>query len=221
MNTGVTKLTVLDGFRHSPFTSSHLRSADHRERHQRKEPAQTTPMANPCSTADTGKQPTTGIANQVNQLIGGIQHILQGLSGEAANDSCLTAELYALKSIYEEIGRVRITLTLHHTALDLLAKDEEREILSIIREALNNCTRHARATHATISIRRRGAKILVQISANGNGLAVEGSRTRGYGVASMKSHAKNIGGNLRIQSKGGRGTSITLEFSLEPLLISV
>lgn len=165
------------------------------------------------------KQSHEDIAGQINRLIGEIRQMIQELNTGIVKDPCLMADLHALKSIYDEIGNVRVTLDLQHTALEVLTRDEEREILNIIREALSNCVRHAHATQATISIRRRGTKIRVHISDDGNGFACRDDRSRGYGQIVIESRAKKIGGNVCIQSEEGRGTHILVEFSLEPMLV--
>lgn len=161
------------------------------------------------------------IASQINRLIGEIRQMIHGLNSGMINDSGLTSDLHALKSIYDEIGHVKITLDLQQSALEMLTRDEERELLNIIREALSNCVRHAHATHAAVSIRRRGSKIRLHISDDGNGFGVKDASTRGYGFAIIESRAKKIGGIARIQSEKGRGTQIIVEFSLEPILIPV
>lgn len=171
--------------------------------------------------ATGANQSPADIAGQINQLIGEIRQMIQGINTGIVKDSRLRADLHALKSIYDEIGHVRVTLDLQRTALEMLTRDEEREILNIIREALSNCVRHAHATHANISIRRRGTKIRIHISDNGNGFVVEDARSRGYGLVAIESRAKKIGGIVRIQSEEGRGTHILVEFSLDPMLVSV
>ena len=167
------------------------------------------------------RQAPMDIAGQMNHLIGEVRHMINELNTGVVRNTSLTTDLHALKSLYEETGKVRITLDLQRTALGALTRDEEREILTIIREALNNCVRHAEAAHATISIRRRGAKIRVQISDDGNGFVIPDDRSRGYGLVAMESCAKKIGGLMRIQSEHSRGTTIIVEFSLEPLLAPV
>jgi len=161
------------------------------------------------------------IAGQINQLIGEIRQMVKGLNSGVIKDSCLKTDLEALKSIYDDIGHVQITLNLQRTALEVLTRDEERELLNIIREALCNCVRHAQANHAVVSIRRRGSKIRVHISDDGNGFAPRDGRSRGYGFVTIESRAKRIGGAVRIQSEEGHGTQVSVEFSLEPMLTPV
>lgn len=110
-------------------------------------------------------------------------------------------------------------LDLQHGAIDILTKEEEREILSIVREAVSNCIRHAHATEIVVSIRMSGRRIRLSILDDGIGFST--AHLRGYGLANMETRAQRLGGTLRVQSKVGKGTQVLVEFSLEPLLVSV
>jgi two-component system NarL family sensor kinase len=158
---------------------------------------------------------------QINRLIHDIRQMIHGLDEGVVQDFDLVTELQALKSAYNQIGRMRISLDLHPAAIEVLTKEEEREILCIAREALSNCVRHANATHAAISIRKRGDRIRVQISDDGQGFAMRDGRPRGYGLVNMTARAKKIGGTLQICSKESHGTDIIAEFSLEPVLAPI
>lgn len=158
---------------------------------------------------------------QINRLIHDIRQMIRGLDEGVVQKFDLTSELQALKMSYDQVGHMRIALDLHPAAIEVLTKEEEQEILNIVREALSNCVRHANATHVDISIRKRGERIRVQISDDGKGFAIGDGRTPGYGLANMAARARKIGGTLRIQSEEGHGTKIIAEFSLEPMLVPV
>lgn len=172
-------------------------------------------------TTPESEQTHAHTIEQINRLIHDIRQMIHGLDEGVVQEFDLETELQTLKSVYDQIGHVRIRLDLHPAAIEVLTKEEEREMLSIAREGLSNCVRHARATHATISIRRRGDRIRLQISDDGRGFATGDGRPQGYGLANMTARAKKIGGTLRIQSEEGRGTDIIAEFSLEPILTPV
>ncbi|OQW35598.1 MAG: hypothetical protein A4E20_01000 [Nitrospira sp. SG-bin2] len=172
-------------------------------------------------TTPESEQTHAHTIGQINRLIHDIRQMIHRLDQGVVQEFDLTTELQTLKSVYDQIGHVRIRLDLHPAAIEVLTKEEEREMLSIAREGLSNCVRHARATHATISIRRRGDRIRLQISDDGRGFATGDGRPQGYGLANMTARAKKIGGTLRIQSEEGRGTDIIAEFSLEPILTPV
>lgn len=172
-------------------------------------------------TSPESEQTHAHTIQQINRLIHDIRQMIHGLDEGVLQEFDLRTELQTLKSAYDQIGHLRISFDLHPAAIEVLTKEEEREILSIAREALSNCVRHAKATHAAISIRKRGDRIRVQVSDDGRGFAMGDGRPQGYGLANMTARAKKIGGTLRIQSEEGRGTDIIAEFLLEPILTPV
>lgn len=156
---------------------------------------------------------------QINQLIHEIRGMIRELESGAIQEFELTSELFALRETYERTGRVRMKLDLQHGAIDVLTKEEEREILSIVREAVSNCIRHAHATEIVVSIRMSERRIRLTILDDGIGFSM--AHLRGYGITNMETRAKRLGGTLRVQSKVGEGTQVLVEFSLEPLLVSI
>lgn len=178
----------------------------------RREPRHTTPES---------QQVHTHTIEHINRLIHDIRQMIHGLDEGVVQEFDLTVELKALKTAYDQVRHMQIALDLQPAAIEVLTKEEEREILNIVREALSNCVRHAKAAHASISIRKRGERIRVQISDDGQGFAMGDGQPRSYGLANMAARARKIGGTLRIQSEEGHGTEIIAEFSLEPMLVPV
>jgi len=158
---------------------------------------------------------------QINQLIHEIRGMIRELESGTVQEFDLSSELLALRTTYEQTARLHIKLDLQRSAIDVLTNEEEREILNIVREALSNCARHAKATQAVISIRMREARIRVSVVDDGIGFPTAAGQPRGYGLANMEARAKKLGGTLRVHSKNGGGTQIIAEFSLEPLLTTV
>ena len=158
---------------------------------------------------------------QVNQLIHEVRGMIREVESGTVQAFDLRAELCALCSTYEQSGCIRIKLDLQSSALEVLTNEEEREILNIVREALSNCVRHAHASRAIVSVRKREGRIRVSVFDDGVGFSPASPHHRGYGLANMEARAKKLGGQLRIQSKVGKGTHLVAEFSLEPVLTSI
>lgn len=158
---------------------------------------------------------------QINQLIHEVRGMIRELESGTVQEFDLTSELNTLRTTYEQTGQSRIKLDLQRNALEVLTNEEEREILNIVREALSNCIRHAHASRVTISIRMKDTRIRVTVQDDGIGFSTAAGRSHGYGLANMEARVKKLGGALRIQSKTGEGTQVTVEFSLEPLLTPV
>lgn len=84
-----------------------------------------------------------------------------------------------------------------------------------LRELLINVVKHAQADIVKVSIKNDGERIIVTIKDNGVGMDVssavysEGS-AKGFGLFSIRERLEPLGGSLRIISKLGRGTEVTL-----------
>ncbi len=161
------------------------------------------------------------VIEQVNRLIHEIRGMIRELESDALREFDLSSELTALQTTYEQAGHLNVKLDLQRHAIEMLTHEEEREILNIVREALSNCARHAHATQAMVSIRMKDTRVRVSIQDDGIGFSPGSGSSRGYGLTNMETRAKKLGGMLRVQSRTGKGTQITAEFSLEPLLTSI
>ena len=181
---------------------------------------ETSLRVSPHRTPDA-KQSSDQVVEQINQLIHEIRRMICGLAAGTVQEFDLTSELTTMRATYEQAGRLQITLDLQPKAIEVLTNEEEREILNIVREALSNCARHADATHATVSLRLRGARVRVAISDDGTGFEANKKPGAGYGLANMAARAKRLGGHLKIRSQVGQGTHIIAEFSLELILSPV
>ena len=92
-----------------------------------------------------------------------------------------------------------------------LDKTRCSELLAIVREALINARKHARASHVEIRVRYHPTELELAVSDNGVGFAPEtmlrdlGAR---QGLRNMRERAHLIGGRLEIDSALGRGATI-------------
>ncbi|MCS6896782.1 MAG: hypothetical protein NZM29_02330 [Nitrospira sp.] len=172
------------------------------------------------SYSDSGRQPS-GIAAQIARLAGAVRHLTRELGNRFEEDFDLAAELYNLKSVYDDIGRARIALHLQPAALEILTREEERAIFVLIRESLQHRVRHARANRIVISIRRLGRKICLHILDNGERLDL-GKEGRNWDIVRLLQHqARTLKGTIHVQDKRGECARITIEFLLEPMLTTV
>lgn len=177
------------------------------------------PTADLCQSQDD--RSSERIVRHLALLISEIHRMIDGHIQGITQEFDLTAELSALQSAYERIGNLRITLVLHPAAIDVLTQQEAREILHIVREALGARVREDQVAQATVSIRKRGARICLRICDDGVGIVALDGRTQGDSLALIKSRVSKIRGTMRIQVTEGRGTQLLVEFSLEPILVSV
>lgn len=160
------------------------------------------------------------IVGHLTQLIAEIHRMMDAPHQRLTQELDLTAELSALQAAYEQIGNLRVTVALHPAAIDVLTQQEAREILQIVREALGSGIR-SQATHATVSIRKRGPRICLRIGNNGAGFKLVDGRIQNESVAFIETRARKIGGTVCTRVDEGQGTQLQVEFLLEPILVSV
>lgn len=94
-----------------------------------------------------------------------------------------------------------------------LAPAVELTVMRVMREALTNVVKHARARAVRIHVTFEARDIEVAIRDDGRGFVVDGARrTDGehWGVIGMRERALESHGVLRIQSAPGRGTEVSL-----------
>lgn len=195
-------LQLLNGFGHSSMASPPIH-----------------PTAGRCRTQYNGSSEM--IVGHLTQLIAEIHRMIDDPHQRVAPEFDLTAELSALQAAYERIGNLRITLALHPAAIDVLTQQEAREILHIVREALGTRVRETQVAQATVSIRKRGARICLRIGNDGAGFKLVDGRIQNEGLAFIETRARKIGGTVRTRVDEGQGTQLLVEFSLEPVLVSI
>ena len=122
--------------------------------------------------------------------------------------SDLAAELLSARLMLEASGIVFICdgcdglAPLPHTV--------EAPLALVLREAVTNIHRHARATEARIDISSEQGELRMRISDNGCG----GLAAHGNGVSGMRERVRALGGTLTIDSPLRKGTTLELRVPL-------
>jgi two-component system sensor histidine kinase DesK len=121
--------------------------------------------------------------------------------------SDLAAELLSARLMLEASGIVFAcdgcdSLDLPHTI--------EAPLALVLREAVTNIHRHARASEARIDISSEQGELRMRISDNGCG----GLAAHGNGVSGMRERVRALGGTLVIDSPPRKGTALELHVPL-------
>ncbi|MEO7556007.1 MAG: ATP-binding protein, partial [Acidimicrobiales bacterium] len=83
-------------------------------------------------------------------------------------------------------------------------------VVAVLREALANVARHARATSAQLAIAVAGDRLVVQLTDDGVGVG-DSDRGGGRGLANMHARADKLGGTVTIAAAPGGGTIVAFE----------
>jgi two-component system sensor histidine kinase UhpB len=91
-----------------------------------------------------------------------------------------------------------------------LDDDAQLVVYRVAQEALSNAARHSGASRVSVELRRRDdGGVELEASDDGRGFAFDESE-RGLGIAGMRERALLAGGELSIESRPGRGTTVHL-----------
>jgi len=101
-----------------------------------------------------------------------------------------------------------------------LASRTEKEIFSVVREALSNIKKHAKAREVWIILEVDEERLTITVRDNGRGfdttkLDPAKGKEGSLGMINMHERAQMIGGRLSVTSEPGQGTSVTLNVPLE------
>lgn len=92
-----------------------------------------------------------------------------------------------------------------------LRGEVEENLLRVAQEAVSNALAHARAGRIDIAIAYGPRTLKLSVEDDGEGFAPGAGRTgRGVGLRSMRERAECIGGHLRVSSRLGRGTLVSV-----------
>lgn len=85
----------------------------------------------------------------------------------------------------------------------------EEVVLRVVEEALHNALRHSGASHIAVVCKpARSGGLMVRISDDGTGF--DPTPGLGLGLVSMKERARRLNGSLTVDSRPGKGTTLTL-----------
>lgn len=117
---------------------------------------------------------------------------------------------------WEEMSHVSTSLTLDSSIQ--LRPSQELQLVRIVQESLTNVRKHAKATHASVEVVRRGRALEATIADDGIGFGT-GPRARTefpkFGLSTMRERAESIGGTLTIESTPGSGTTVRFVLPLD------
>ncbi len=120
----------------------------------------------------------------------------------------LPEALRALARAFTSDTGVRVQV--RSPGVDWLPEQVELELYRISQEALANVRRHAQAGEVEIELQTPQGAVRLSIRDNGRGFDPKQLGEGRHGVLGMKERARLVGGRLRLRSRPGGPTSITV-----------
>jgi signal transduction histidine kinase len=137
------------------------------------------------------------------------------LSQELLQGQDLAQALSLLAPHFFSATAVKLKLSLQQEPHSL-SPDARRELIRIVREALANVLKHAKATRVCLALLYTDREIHLRVHDNGQGFATPGlpHANGGYGLTSMSRRAESLGGKIDVCSYPGRGTRVVARIPL-------
>jgi signal transduction histidine kinase/ligand-binding sensor domain-containing protein len=110
--------------------------------------------------------------------------------------------------------RIRVDLPERPPARKVSA-EVRHNLFLVVKEALNNVARHARARAVVLRVECRGELLVISLEDDGDGFAASAGGAGGDGLRNMRQRVEEVGGQWQVSSAPGAGTR--LEFSM-PLI---
>lgn len=102
-----------------------------------------------------------------------------------------------------------------------LSDDQKAFLFRSAQELLTNVVKHAGVNEASLSVRKRAGHVTVRVRDKGKGFDVSeldksDLSNKSYGLFSLETLVRSLGGDVRISSVVGRGTDVTLRIPIAP-----
>jgi len=142
-----------------------------------------------------------------------IRNLSKELSIISFEESPFSDQLITLASNYEN-DKLKIKLRgLEHISWESTENPIKYNLFLIIREAVSNCANYAKANNLIISFEKVKKDIIIKIKDDGIGFD-KNEINHGRGFRNMKIRAKDMNGELKIESQKNKGTNIFIQLIL-------
>lgn len=155
----------------------------------------------------------------LDDVIEDVRRLSLALSPTVLEDLGLTAAIHWLVSGFAGYPAAKVTADIEE--IDHYVSDKHRiTIYRVLQEALTNISKHARAEHVSIVIRRHDDTVAFSIEDDGTGFdpkreLMKAASESGLGLATMSERVRVAGGILDLWSQEGKGTRITFSIPIE------
>lgn len=134
-----------------------------------------------------------------------VRRIAQRLRPDALDELGLRAALNVLVTEFSELTDLTVRRQWDST-LSGLPDEVDVVLYRVAQESLTNVARHAQARQVWVSVAHESGNLLLHVIDDGQGVR----HPEGAGIRGMRERALLVGGDLRIESPPGAGTTVTL-----------
>ncbi len=157
---------------------------------------------------------------QLNALVQEVRGFVTHMMAPAEEVRGFVQAIQALTGLFAATGAGEIAVQLDPSVAASFSAEHGVHLVNVVKEALSNSVRHARAVHRSVTLGRSRGGIRLEIRDDGVGFRVSQQKGDGMGLSTMRARAKKLGGRLSVLSRPGRGTRVVLNLPPAPLEVS-
>src|SRR5580698_2290261 len=125
--------------------------------------------------------------------------------------------LDGLDSLIKEIGRAGLPVELHVDGERFpLTPGIDLSAYRIVQEGLTNALKHARASHAEVTVRYAPDEIGIEVRDDGTGAEPSDGYGHGHGLIGIRERVKLYGGEMTASTTNGRGFTLSTRLPITP-----
>ena len=154
------------------------------------------------------------INGHLNQGIALKRRIIENLRPSALTNLGLTA---ALDILCREMS-ASLAMPVRLSAAEIkMSPEASLAVYRFVQEALTNIGKYASATHVEVELSLVGHNVTVEVRDDGVGFVVQESYAGQHGLSGMQFRAETLGGEMRVISSPGHGTTVRIGFPQGPV----
>jgi PAS domain S-box-containing protein len=159
--------------------------------------------------------------DELSRLTFGALAEMRTLLNELRPNAIATADLGELLNQLVDAarGRSQAEFSLSIEGNEPFSPEVHLAIYRIAQEALNNCTKHARARHVNVQLSRHDGEALLRITDDGRGFNEDVTSATHFGLEIMRERAAEVGGAITVHSQSGTGTEVVFSWSPSKTLL--
>lgn len=139
-----------------------------------------------------------------------VRSYIQQLEPDAVHGQPFLEALDAMLAAQACADGTRLVRNVDKEAAALIAPERATDVVNMLREAISNSLRHARARTITIHARCDENTVVLAVQDDGAGFDPAAIGTGGHGLANMQARAAALGGAVSVISAPGKGTRVLL-----------
>jgi signal transduction histidine kinase len=160
------------------------------------------------------RERVAGMVGTLENVIGDLRNHIYGLCPSVLSGRSVEEALRQLVHDFEKQSGVSTVVEVESGEVERL-RDQAGEVVQIVREALSNVWRHARAKRCRVSLRISEGNAWLLVQDDGVGFDPSRIQPNGHGLGNFRERVDRLGGRLEIESWSNTGTTLRITIPLD------